>query len=121
MADDPRSQNQQDPTKLGKCRTSEEVCEDCRDRPVENIVSMHFTICLKPWHCQAHDRPGKEHDMCAKMHNQWFRIRSGLELAWGRSAYGKGKWFPELFYGFCNRYGKKGYIPVSRPFSPTFA
>jgi hypothetical protein len=121
MADSPRTVNQKDPSKLGKCKTSEEVCEDCRDRPLEDIVSMHFTICLKPWHCMAHHQGGKEHDQCATMHSQWFRIRSALEVAWARRANGTGKYFPEQFYGFCSRHGKKGYSPISRPFRPTFA
>jgi len=114
MADVPRSG-----PKL-KCTTGEDECEDCRLTPLENIVSAHFTNCLKPWHCVSHKADNIEHWLCRKLHHEWFRIRSALEQNWGRNATGPGPWAPEHFLGFCQRFGKKGYLNITRPFLPTF-
>jgi hypothetical protein len=120
MADNPRSPNRNDPTKPGKCNDGQEECEDCRERPMEDIVSVHFTNCLKPWHCMAHHQGGLEHELCRKMHHEWFRVRSDLEKTWGRNPTSNGTWYTEQFYGFCSRHGKKGYQPITRPFLPSF-
>lgn len=114
MADDPRDDRQ------GKCNTGEDECEDCRVRPVGDLVSVHFTNCLKPWHCVAHQKKDLEHELCQKMHHEWFRVRSDLEETWGHNATGNGTFFPDMFFGFCKRHGKKGYMPISRPFRPSF-
>jgi hypothetical protein len=113
MSDTPRQEN-------GKCKTGEEECEDCRTRPVEDLASVHFTNCLKPWHCVAHQQEGLTHELCRKMHQEWFRVRSMLEKAWGRNATGPGQWHREQFYGFCTRHGKKGYLNITQPFLPSF-
>jgi hypothetical protein len=46
MSDHPSNEN-------GRCRTGQEAeeCEDCRKRPLNDIVTAHFTICQKPWKC----------------------------------------------------------------------
>ena len=120
MGDSPRPLLGKDKSKPGKCFTSEEECEDCRLRKIEDIVSAHFTICQKPWHCMAHQENNIEHWLCQKIHREWFRVRSDLERNWGRNATGPGKWKKEMFFGFCTRHGQKGYQPVTRPFLPTF-
>ena len=48
MADNPTTQRTVKDIPQGNCRTGEEVCEDCRARPLEDIVTFHFTICQKP-------------------------------------------------------------------------
>ena len=61
MADNPKQDN-------GKCKTGEEQCEDCRTRPISDIVSMHFTNCLKPWHCVS--TIAKEHFVNYKIYSE---------------------------------------------------
>lgn len=39
-----------DPFKDGKCRTGEETCEDCRETPLSDMITVHLTTCWKPWH-----------------------------------------------------------------------
>ena len=120
MCDDPRDENKKDPSQPGKCNTGEDDCEDCRLRPVEDLISVHFTVCRKPWHCMAHSQDNIEHWLCRKIHREWFRLRSELEHNWGRNATGTGNWNEYNCYGFCSRHGQKGYQPISRPFLPTF-
>ncbi|KAI2491320.1 hypothetical protein MHU86_23229 [Fragilaria crotonensis] len=33
----------------GKCRTGEEVCQDCRQVALSDMFSIHLTLCWKPW------------------------------------------------------------------------
>ena len=40
-----------DPPKAdGRCRTGEETCEDCQETPLSDMITVHLTTCLKPWH-----------------------------------------------------------------------
>lgn len=119
MGDDPRAETRKD-GEPGKCHTGEEECEDCRLTPVGNLVSAHFTICLKPWHCMAHTTEDISHWLCRKMHHEWFLLRSQLEQSWGRNTTGHGNFKKEMFLGFCSRHGKKGYQKISRPFLPNY-
>jgi hypothetical protein len=48
MADNPTTMETKGEVVLGKCRTGQTECEDCRARPMEDIVSFHFTCCQKP-------------------------------------------------------------------------
>ena len=48
MADNPTTKPTVDDLPQGKCRTAQAVCEDCRARPIEDIVTFHYTICQKP-------------------------------------------------------------------------
>ena len=74
MADNPYRTND------GTCLTNEETCQDCREVPVSDIYSFHFTVCLKPWWC-----PFNHHlPLCHQVHHEWHRIRFDLEKAWGR-------------------------------------
>ena len=43
MVDDP-------PEADGKCRTGEKTCEDCRETPLSEMITVHLTTCWKPWH-----------------------------------------------------------------------
>jgi hypothetical protein len=56
-------------------------------------------------------------------HTQWFRIRHDLEKAMTTSTIvhdgneytnlGQGRYMPEIFHGYCNSHGERGYIPLS--------
>lgn len=108
MADDPRQ------TSSGMCRDGHDECQDCRDTPIEEVKSVHFTLCSKPWKCPSW-HPGSI--LCAKFHYEWFRIRKDLErsLALQNGVEYKspnGKYKPEVFHGYCKRSGGGGYIPI---------
>lgn len=121
MADSPRQKE------TGKCRDGREDCQDCRDTPMDQIVSVHFTLCQKPWKCpDFYGLPDKTNEICKKFHGEWFRIREDLERARalerrnGASGGGeideyfkpKGEYKPEIFRGFCKSGHERGYIPL---------
>lgn len=31
------------------CRTGEKTCQDCRETPLDEMISVHMTTCWKPW------------------------------------------------------------------------
>lgn len=118
MADAPRQEES------GKCRDGRDDCQDCRDTPLEEIYSVHFTLCQKPWHCpQLVSANEKTKAICNKFHGEWFRIREDLDRlrALERNVGGSevseyvkpsGKHKPEIFRGFCNSGQARGYIPL---------
>jgi len=118
MCDNPRDQKTVDDIVHGKCRTGEQECEDCRSRPLEDIVSVHFTICQKPWICQTHAMDKIQHRLCRKVVHEWYRIRADLEKSWGRHSMGPaGDWNEkELFFGYCTKAGRGNYIPIAKPY-----
>jgi len=116
MCDNPRDQKTVKDVVHGNCRTGEEECEDCRSRPLEDVLTTHYTLCQKPWLCLPHDLDQIQHRLCRKLHNQWYKIRSEMEISWGRSGKGEGDWQQEQFYGYCKVMGNKGYIPIATPY-----
>jgi hypothetical protein len=91
-------------------------CEDCRARPFEEIVTFHYTICLKPWMClrQKQDRIQKR--LCRRAHHEWFVYRSRMEQTWGRNGTGTGGYDRDHFMGYCSRAGEGGYQPIPLPY-----
>lgn len=117
MCDNPRDKKTVNDMVYGNCRTGEKDCEDCRSRPLEDIVSVHFTLCQKPWQCLAHAQDMIQHRLCRKLTHEWYRIRSDLEKSWGRSGRGPGiKKDSDQFFGYCKRPGGKGYVPIAKPY-----
>ncbi len=107
MADEPRQ------TSSGKCRDGRDNCQDCRDTRIEEIKSVHFTLCSKPWKCPAWHKGS----ICAKFHSEWFRIREDLDRNRARRngeeyRSPNGNYNPEVFHGYCKRSGDRGYIPL---------
>jgi hypothetical protein len=100
----------------GDCFTQEEDCEDCRARPVEEIVSTHFTVCQKPWLCMRHAKDAINHRLCRSLHAQWYLARSEMETSWGRSGYGNGTGDREHFHGYCHKFGERGYDLIQKPY-----
>ena len=124
MADAPRGQEG------NKCRTLEEDCQDCRNVGFEEIKTIHFTLCRKPWWCQAHesnlvrksDLGGEEgFELCLAAHKQWFRTRYLLEKEWSeKDAYytmtpDVGELGQEATHGFCQRKHITEYVPMQFP------
>jgi hypothetical protein len=142
MCDNPRDKRTIDDVVHGNCRTGETDCEDCRSRPLEDVITSHFTLCQKPyvlscgnhlrggkksrnspvfvlflsWWCLPQDADRIQERRRRKLHRQWYRIRSDLEKSWGRSGMGPGTFDTEQFHGYCKQHGKHGYIPIARPF-----
>lgn len=102
----------------GRCRTGEENCEDCRSVPLERVATTHFTLCQKPWLCQAHDQDRIQSRLCRKLHHEWFRVRSDMEKSWGRTGVGPSPEWKQKdhFFGYCTNGGGKGYIPIEKPY-----
>lgn len=108
MADEARQKSS------GKCRDGREECQDCTITPIEDIYSVHFTLCSKPWKCPIAGTSG----ICAKFHKEWFRIRKDLErkkaLQEGRQFVDPGgTYHPEIFHGYCKSNGERGYIKIT--------
>jgi len=117
MCDNPRTERTVDDVVHGKCRTGEEeTCQDCREVPVEDVVTTHFTLCQKPWWCLPHSQDALQHRLCRKLTHEWYKIRSELEQSWGRSGRGSGTFEKDLFYGYCSKSGKDGYMPIGKPY-----
>lgn len=129
MVDNPRDKKTVNDKAVGNCRDETTNCEDCRLRPVTDVVTAHFTLCQKPWHCLPHDNGKIQHRLCRELVNQWFKVRKDLEVGWteeSRRLFGgngkgdehtlpNGKFQTEQFYGFCNTVGQNGYIPMKVP------
>mmetsp|Transcript_7894 Transcript_7894/g.23251 ORF Transcript_7894/g.23251 Transcript_7894/m.23251 type:complete len:519 (+) Transcript_7894:142-1698(+) len=116
MADNPRNKRTVNDVVSGLCMTGADDCEDCRSRPLEEVITTHFTLCQKPWLCLPQDDDVIQQRLCRKLHHEWHRIRSDLEQSWGRPELGEGTYQQEHFYGHCHRHGKKGYINIKEPF-----
>ncbi|KAL3939094.1 MAG: hypothetical protein SGBAC_006117 [Bacillariaceae sp.] len=115
MMDNPRDNTAND-NPQAKCRTNQEECEDCRTRPLEDVVSAHYTFCPKPWNCFPNDVDTIELRLCRKLHHEWFRIRGELEQSWGRDSVGTGTFQKEHFFGFCSDFGQAGYMGIGQPY-----
>lgn len=116
MADSPRQSGKG--KSAGKCRDGREECQDCRVTPVEEVKSVHFTLCTKPWKCPAWvGLNASTRTQCAKFHSEWFRIRQDLDQNMARQG-GKeyknpgGTYKPEVFRGYCTSNGERGYISI---------
>jgi hypothetical protein len=115
MADNPRTGKTVNDQVSGKCRTNTETCEDCRERPIQDIVTTHYTLCQKPWWCVPHNANNLQHRLCRQLTHVWYQVRSELEQSWGRSGQGPGTYDVDQFYGFCTKPGKEGYVPMVLP------
>ena len=102
----------------GKCLTQQEDCEDCRNRPIDEVKLLHFTVCQKPWTCNLWPNNNIRSNLCRAFHHAWFLERAELERSWGRSGRGSGTWNEDHFLGYCNSFGSRGYIPMEQPLGP---
>ena len=116
MADNPKDEKTVKDVARGRCRTGEEECEDCRSRPLHEIVTAHFTICQKPWLCLPQRQNRIQMRLCRQMHHEWYRLRSELERSWGRTGTGTGSYDPDHFFGYCEKFGFEGYQKIRLPY-----
>jgi hypothetical protein len=119
MCDNPRDKPTVNDKVDGACRTGETDCEDCRSRPLEDVVTTHFTLCQKPWWCLPHTQDAIQHRLCQKLTREWYRVRSELEQSWGRSGQGGGDYHKDVFFGYCEHSGHTGYTPIQKPYGAT--
>ena len=114
MADNPFFGND-DKKKPGQCRDGRTNCEDCRSTNISDILSAHFTICQKPWECRA-NWDSKSQELCANLHTEWFRIRGSFEESrtdeLRRLPDREGAYKPVNHFGYCERSGPGGYLPI---------
>jgi len=100
--------------KVKMCTTGQPVgeCEDCRIRPLEDIVSAHYTgSCMKPWTCRRNNLPSDE--SCYKLAREWFSVRSELEQSWNRT----GNLDLDNYYDrYCSGKTPRKYIPIEEPY-----
>ena len=116
MCDNPRDQRTVNDIVHGKCKTGQDECEDCRSRPLEDVVTAHFTLCQKPWGCNLHEADIIQYRLCRKLTREWYRIRSDMEASWGRSGKGVSTKYPHDFFGYCTKRGEEGYLPIEEPY-----
>jgi hypothetical protein len=121
----------------GKCRNGSLQCEDCMQTEMNDIYSMHYTMCRKPWLCQAIGaRGGKKPngggrgsalntdvvnvEHCLLMAQKWHLLRSDLES----SIYNvtkeesvklgsAGDYRRDIFQGHCNDDGAEHYLTIA--------
>ena len=105
----------------GTCFTNQETCEDCRSRPIDQVVSTHFTVCQKPWNCMRLQKDILQMRLCRQFHHAWFQARSELEQSWGRSGWGEYSVEREHFFGFCKKNGLQGFTLIVQPNSTNVA
>ena len=117
IADNPTTERSVNDQAVGKCRTNQAKCEDCRKTSISDIVVFHYPVCLKPWTCVPQKKDVIGMRLCRKAHHEWFLKRSQLEQSWGRNGFGPATNFDrDHFLGYCNSTWSKGYIPIEQPY-----
>jgi lipopolysaccharide biosynthesis glycosyltransferase len=114
---------------LDRCRYNTQVyddgtncpgCDDCRYTPVEEIQSIHFTLCGKPWACIQNDQQPEVNHLCVQTHALWFQQRREWELKSGltppilkNNIQHNGSRTFNYALGYCR--GDGDYIPIAFP------
>ena len=112
-----------------RCRTLEEECQDCRQVPFNEIKTIHFTVCGKPWWCHAHENNknremylggnAEAYELCLHAQNEWFRTRALLEKVWSdRDAHYNMTWGIDAeaaTFGFCTQPSSEHYKKMKMP------
>jgi hypothetical protein len=103
---------------------------------MKDIYSMHYTMCRKPWLCQAIGAPGGKKpdggrgsalntnsvnvEHCLEMAQQWHSLRSDLEaslLELTNDEFIKegasGTYKPDVFHGHCDGDGDAHYLKIA--------
>mmetsp|Transcript_16550 Transcript_16550/g.38036 ORF Transcript_16550/g.38036 Transcript_16550/m.38036 type:complete len:460 (+) Transcript_16550:230-1609(+) len=114
MSDNPFAESKD--KKRKKCRTNESDCEDCRFTSPDDVVTFHFTICLKPWSCLKYAAKNPKFELCRQMNRRWYKLRSELEKSWGRTGKGTGSLNVYQYNGFCSKTGAEGYQQIQLPY-----
>lgn len=70
MADNPKDKRTVNDIPQGRCRTNQETCEDCRSRSLEDVATVHFTLCQSKYEFSA--CPSKEYVGVGNPAIPWF-------------------------------------------------
>jgi hypothetical protein len=112
-----------------RCRTLEEECQDCRQVSFNEIKTVHFTVCGKPWWCHAHESnkqreryiggDAETYRLCLSAQTEWFRIRALLEKEWSErnATYNVtlGIDAETATFGFCSGFSPDHYKKMKLP------
>jgi len=131
----PHDNNHKDnyPRPQGTINMRNNGCDDCRITPIDDVRTIHYTACKKPWSCptaRTNNNDKKQRHrintdltnitMCMNLHMEWFKIRKEFdELHYFVSkdkdivTRNTGTYNPEYFLGYCEEEGK--YIPIKFP------
>ena len=118
------------PRNIGEANVRNNGCDDCRITPIDNVYTIHYTACKKPWSCPtAREGPRERHridpslvnmDMCYKLHREWFELRKDFEklhysVTKNEDVLGKdtGDYKKDYYLGYCSAEGK--YNPMVFP------
>lgn len=52
--------------------------KECESTPFDKVISIHYTVCQKPWECNGGSRP-----LCKEMEKFWWDVRRSLERKLG--------------------------------------
>ncbi|KAL3924612.1 MAG: hypothetical protein SGILL_000941 [Bacillariaceae sp.] len=119
--------------KKGACKSGKAYCEDCRYTAVQNLTSIHYTACRKPWTCIAtkstenkHNRKNTipvdivDYNACMERQAVWHNMRIDLETQLFRLTEDarvpsgqKGSYNREFFGGHCTEDQSKGYLQMA--------
>ena len=116
MSDNPRENPTVNNVVSGKCKDFRDDCMDCRTVPIDQIFSVHYTVCYKPWTCSPHTmKKLLQHGQCYESHAKWFQIRHDFQTKHSLVDTGKNTNFrKDHFLGYCTSGGEKGYVPIPR-------
>jgi len=101
-------------------------CDDCRVTPIDQLKTIHYTACKKPWSCPTARTNGNDRKQrsridteatdittCMLLHREWFLVRKEFEeLHYSVSkneeilSRNTGKYNEEHFLGYCEDEGK---------------
>lgn len=123
-------------TKRGKCLSGRSSCEDCRSTKIEDIHSIHFTACRKPWSCIARKTDDSNNpynrkdsmpvdiihfDQCMESRKVWHEYRVDLESKLyeltkddGIKQGQAGNYNRDFFLGHCEADQSSGYLRLGR-------
>lgn len=122
--------------KRGQCRNDLDECEDCQTTSLDQIYSIHFTQCRKPWNCIGEGSKNSTHaqskgsmspipedsvilDHCLELQQTWHSYRTELEeqlfALTGDDSLKNGTvgdYKKQIFQGHCRDYGGASYLPI---------
>ena len=124
--------------KKGRCRNDLDDCEDCMVTPMDQIHSIHYTSCRKPWNCIGEvwrkvSDPAEEERLkinidiktvdaghCLELQREWHKMRVDLETQLLQltgdetiRAGQNGTYKTDVFQGHCNGNGGSFYLNMS--------
>jgi hypothetical protein len=107
--------------KVEVCRDGRADCQDCRSQSLADIKTVNLNLCRRPWSCFYLNEEVKVHRLCRAMVHEWFQLRRIIEIEWSHKylgyipSNGNGTIGSLFFEGYCDSWGRDGYIPMALP------